>query len=200
MNRLLEKQVAEFSKLRQLAERQSDSHYRRILEGYLRHIALEVGFGPRWEDIFSDELTVADPIYHIHLDGDANVATYDGEEAVRGFYRQMVESKTVSTADFIHVAVADWGIAVYERAYRYLTGAEAHAEGVDVDDTTATYRIGQDITHWWTYDDDARLLGEKVFVLPGTLAVEKVAPEDVFTREDLLTALQPFQGPPTVRR
>jgi hypothetical protein len=201
MNRYLEKQRDDLLRIRAFADSQDSSLHRAMIENYLRHASLEIGFDPeRWSDLFCDEMMVSVPVYHVQLAGDPETITYKGDDEIKAFYSSMAAAYGgLQTHDPILLAVADWGVSILEEDYVYLTGSEARELGYTVDDQDAHYRLKQKFSSYWRFDGDARLEGEDIFQLTGG-EITKMEPDEVFSREELLAVVAPFQGGKTIRR
>jgi len=155
-------------------------HHRAILRGYKKHACYE--FGSATENIFTPEMTVADPRYTVKLGrGAENVDVFDGETAVKGFY-DFVNSQLVIFVNE-NLWVNDWGLASRADLIRIVDGQQLASEGVEVDDPSATYAESTHIAMFWPYDAEAKLIGDHVYQLEDPV-VEKVAPGDEFTVEE----------------
>src|SRR5207253_408977 len=94
-------------------------------------------------------------------------------------------NEVVSTFQDHTCWVNDWGIASYSTFVRFTTGAVLAGEGQDVpkpDDTQYAQHLP--MAMFWKYTDDARLVGEDVFMLADPTHVE-MGSDDLFTTDEL---------------
>lgn len=167
-------------------EKESDPHRKAILANYLQHAALE--FSDRASEIFTPEMTVDQPTYHVRID-DGHVADYDGIDAVKGYY-EAVNQEIIMLNDETHW-VSDWGLATYSTLVRIAKGSNlmgAHQEGRDRDAIYAEhYLLGM----FWPYDENAKLLGEHVYQLEPAKAT-KLADDEIVTLEQRMAVAAEF--------
>lgn len=173
---------------RRRAMEERDPHRRAILLNYNRHAALE--FSNNWPLIFTSVMTVDEPFYRVHL-GNPSLEVFDGEKAVKGFYANL--NQRVVWLQDEQLFVNDWGLASYSTFGQFMTGAEAIADGYEVDDPEATYAMLCPLAMFWPYTKDAKLIGEDVYQLAPFTPV-KCAPEDVFTFDERARMLSEFIG------
>lgn len=161
-----------------IAAAESPRH-KAILRGYKKHACYE--FGSATDNIFTPEMTVADPRYTVKLGrGASNIDVFEGEDHVKGFY-EFVNSQLVMFRNE-NLWVNDWGLASRADLIRVVTGAQLAEEGVEVDDTNATYAESTHIAMFWPYDEQAKLIGEHVYQLEEPV-LEKMTAQDMFTVE-----------------
>lgn len=167
------------------AEAEKDAHRRAILDNFLRHAALE--FSGQDARILTPEMTVDEPIYHVKWGPD--LATYEGMDAVQGYYDAVNE--VVSTFQDHTCWVNDWGIASYSKFVRFTTGKVLAAEGARVEPDDTTYAQVLPMAMFWKYDENAKLVGEDVFMLTDP-TYERIADGDMFTVADLHDVARSF--------
>lgn len=161
-------------------ENERDDRRRAILRGYKKHACFE--FGGVTDNIFTPEMTVEHPVYTVKFGrGASAVDTYDGEQAVKGFY-EFVNSNLVMFCNET-LWVNDWGLSSRADLLRVVSGRTLREEGVEVDDLDADYAESTHIGMYWPYDENAKLLGEHVYQLEEPV-LEKVDPSDMFTEEE----------------
>jgi hypothetical protein len=167
-------------------DKEENPHHKAILANYLQHAALE--FSHRAAEIFTPEMTVADPQYHVRID-DGDVADYDGMDAVKGYYAA-VNEEIIMLNDETHW-VSDWGLATYSTLVRVARGERLLGSHDAVDDPDAMYAEHYLLGMFWPYDDHARLLGEHVYQLEPAKAV-KLADDEVVTLEQRMAVAAEF--------
>jgi hypothetical protein len=168
------------------AAAEKNPHRKAILENFLRHAGLE--FSGQDELILTPDMTVDEPTYHVKWG--ATLSTYDGIDAVQGYYNGVNE--VVSTFQDHTCWVNDWGIASYSKFVRFTTGAVLASEGAEIEKADDTqYAQILPMAMFWSYDEDAKLLGEDVYMLADPTHVE-LAENDKFTVDELHTVAKSF--------
>jgi hypothetical protein len=171
----------------------TNPRHRYLLTTYYRHRYLEIG--GRYEEIFTPEMTVDEPVYHFKT---GNVdATLRGTEAVKGLYRSWAEThQSIFAADDEQVAVSDNYILSVATLHQQLYGKALIANGVKVDDENAHYVYTTVIEMIWPYDDRCRMIGEDVYEPEPTRGrLTKLAPADVMTTQESGRILAPYIKP-----
>jgi hypothetical protein len=167
----------------------TDPRQRAIVENFRVHAMLEVS--GRWEDILSPELTVRHPVYVVS-EGD-NTETFDGMDAVRGFYGDMTNAGLhVLVPITERMAVSDWGISFESLLSQTIPGHLMHIFGESVPDESQTYVMTSRVSNVWPYDENAKLLGENVYVDQASKVILPARPEDVVTPEIARKVLEPI--------
>ncbi|MDM0015940.1 hypothetical protein QTH87_26100 [Variovorax sp. J22P168] len=172
----------------------TNPRHRFMLEAYHRHRFLEIA--GRYEEIFSPDMTVANPKYHFEVAG--NSATLDGAESVKGLYAVWAQTnQSIFYAEDEQIAVANNFIASVSTMYQQTHGRTLAANGIQVDDENAYYLIRiPGMQMFWPYDDQCRLLGEDVWEPnPAARTLTKLAPSEVLTSEQSGKLLEPFIKP-----
>jgi hypothetical protein len=135
-------------------------------------------------------LTVDEPVYRIAERGKVHVIT--GKSAVEAFYRQVFESRTnVMGARALNMCVADFGVVTEAVWNHMMPGSALRAGEIDAD-PGAYYLISHNIIQNFTYTNDAKLIGERVYDDPASYRYERVDPADVVTPELARKQLAPF--------
>jgi len=166
-----------------------DLRHRAILQNYRRHVLLELA--GRWQEILTPAMTVPHPVYRSVMGPQTTV--YDGIEEVAGFYRGLAEAgMSVSAPIEERVAVADWGLAAETRSPQILPGRVLAAQGFPVPDPEDTYRLTVQVAMIWRYDDDAKLIGEHVYVDLSSMQIEKGDLADIVTPERAAELVTPL--------
>jgi len=168
------------------AEAEKDPHRRAILENFLRHAGLE--FSGQDELILHPDMTVDQPLYHVKWG--PQLSTYDGIDAVQGYYNGVNE--VVSTFQDHVCWVNDWGIASYSTFVRFTTGAVLTAEGETIpkaDDTMYAQHLP--MAMFWSYNSDAKLTGEDVYMLAAPTHHE-LTDDEKFTVDELHAVAKSF--------
>lgn len=167
---------------------ESSPHRRAILLNYNRHAALE--FSDEWQHIFTKTMTVDHPHYRVQLNM-PELATFDGLDAVKGFYSAL-NTRVVWLQDE-QLFVNDWGLASYSTFGQFAKGHEVREFGYEADDPDASYAMLCPLAMFWPYSEDAKLIGEDVFQL-APFKVFKCEPGDEFTFEERKRMLADFVG------
>jgi hypothetical protein len=180
--------------IERLLEVTENPRHRFLLQAYYRHRYLEIA--GRYEEIFTPEMTVENPVYHFHTLGVSQ--TLEGKDAVESLYRQWTETgQCVMCVEEEQVAVADNFVASVETpGYQFMPGKVLRALGFDVDDENAmyVYKVFQEM--FWPYDDRGRLIGEDVWeVDPSKAEIIKLDPADVITPQEAAEKLNPLIKP-----
>jgi hypothetical protein len=167
------------------AESEKDPHRKAILENFLRHAGLE--FSGQDEKILTPEMVVEEPVYHVKWGPD--LTTYQGMAAVQGYYNAVNE--VVSTFQDHTCWVNDWGIASYSTFMRFTTGKVLAAEGADLPADDTMYAQKLPMAMFWPYDENARLIGEDVFMLTDP-AYEVIPDGEMFSVAELHEVARSF--------
>ena len=162
--------------------------HKAILENYRRHANLEVcGL---WEQILVPDMTVADPVYRIHICEQLMVAK--GMTEVAGIYRGMVESgSTVIYHTDEHIMVSDEGLMTDYVSHRFWPGDKLKEQGVELSHgPDAHYIVSQSIICFFPYNRDALLTGEVVYH-GADMQVRHCPPDELITVEEAREKLLP---------
>lgn len=166
----------------------TNRRHRAILENYRLHAFLEVT--GRWHGIFEPEMTVPDPIYHVHS-GTA-VDTLRGRKEVQALYQSYVDANSsVIILTDEKLSVEDWGFASEAIQNRIFPGKALLDIGDTIDDPEACYLTRRTTAMFWHYDTECRLVGENVY-RGGDRVVRKLAPNEVITRDEVYESLLPL--------
>jgi hypothetical protein len=172
-------------------EAEQDPHRKAILENFLRHASLE--FSGQVKKILSPDMTVANPIYHVKWG--PNFTTYEGMDAVQGYYDAV--NQVVCTFQDHTCWVNDWGIASYSTFVRFTTGNVLAAEGEAIEPDDTQYAQHLPMAMFWKYDENAKLVGEDVYMLTGPTH-HKLTGEQMFTVEELHEVARSFLKEPSL--
>jgi hypothetical protein len=164
---------------------EKDPHRRAIVDNFLRHAGLE--FSGQDKKILSPDMTVDNPVYHVKWGPD--VATYEGMDAVQGYYDGVNE--VVSTFQDHTCWVNDWGIASYSTFVRFTTGKVLAAEGAPLAADDTLYAQHLPMAMFWKYTENAKLIGEDVFMLAEPTHVP-VTEAEAFTVDELHDVAKSF--------
>jgi hypothetical protein len=188
------KDIAEtISAADRLLEVTENPRHRRILENYRRHAILEVC--GEWEGIFEPDMMVNEPVYYFSISGYDGVVA-DGAKAVKDIYRHLAETQTcVMLVEDEHLWVDDWGFASDSNFVTYQRGHNLIEKGFEVDDPSGYYREIQHFVMMWPYDDQARLIGERVYEDKPLHRIERISREDFITLDDARARLLPLLRP-----
>jgi hypothetical protein len=187
MNQYLERFRDYVEVVRKAADDEPNLHRKAMLRNMQRHMGYE--FSGQDDKILSPAMTVPHPVYRIKW---GDYVTYDGAEAVQGYYNGVNE--VICTAEDHKLAVHDWGIASYSTFVRFVPGKELQQEGVDIpkpDETIYVQRLLMAMFWHYTPEEDSRLIGEDVFMLTPP-EHEELAPEDAFTPAELAEVARTF--------
>jgi hypothetical protein len=166
-----------------------DPRHRAILRNYRRHVLLELA--GRWQEILTPAMTVPHPVYRSVMG--AQTIVYDGIDEVAGFYRGLAEAgMAVSSPIEERIAVADWGLATETRSLQILPGHVLAAQGFAVADPAETCRFTVQVAMIWPYDENAKLIGEHVYVDLSSARIEKGDPADIVTPERAAELVTPL--------
>ena len=176
-----------------LLETTENPLHRFLLQAYHRHRFLEIA--GRYEEIFTPEMTVENPIYHFHSQG-IN-ATLRGQEAVKGLYREWADTnQAVFVVKSEQIAVADNFVASVTVAEQQILGSALIAGNIQVDDPNAMYLYTSRVEMIWPYDDRGRLVGEDVWEPdPDESTTTMLDPADVLTTAEAAAQLKPLIKP-----
>lgn len=164
-----------------------------LLHAYNRHRYLEIA--GRWEEIFSPDMTVEEPVYHFNMLD--TVFTLDGAAAVKANYEEWARTgqTTFYADDDEKLAVSDDMIVSSVKLYQQTPGAILAAGGVPVD-PDAWYLVKVAIHMIWPYDERGRLIGEDVWEYDTSQrAIIALDPSEVLTAEQAGKLLEPFIKP-----
>lgn len=167
------------------SEAEKDPHRKAILDNFLRHAGLE--FSGQDKKILTPEMTVAEPVYHVKWGPD--LATYTGMDEVQGYYNGVNE--VVSTFQDHVCFVNDWGIASYSKFVRFTTGKELAGEGADLPPDDTMYAQLLPMAMFWKYTEDAKLIGEDVFMLTDP-SYERIPEGEMFAVSELHDVARSF--------
>jgi hypothetical protein len=176
------------------AERQlalvTDPRQQAILRNFRRHAMLEVS--GRWPEILAPELTNPHPVYRI-ADGE-QTTVFDGPDEVANFYRGMTDAGlNILVPVSEKIAVADWGLAVESLLGQIVPGHLMLAVmGERVDNLDAHYLVTHKVANIWPYDDDAKLLGENVYLDRASRMIFPLDAADVVTPQQAAELLAPM--------
>lgn len=181
--------------LEALIAKTTDKRHLAILENYRRHAILEVC--GMYEGILAPDMIVPHPVYRFHTPKGTRII--DGMEAVRAEYETYEsQNTTVIYHTQEHTAVNDDGLYTEYVSHRFWPGEILAAQGDDVSDPDAMYMVTLTQAMYWPYDDDARLIEERVY-RGNDRKVVRCAPDEVITvqecREKLLPLLRPVASP-----
>lgn len=161
--------------------------HRQILENYRRHAILEVT--GQWEDIFSPDMTVAEPVYTFDVTGLEGVKL-TGDE-VKGFYKTLADQgATVILVEDEQLMVSDWGLASESWFNTYQRGSALTGRDPD-----GYYVTRQRLAMMWPFDSRGRLVGEHVYEAKVFQQVVEVTQGEFVTLEDARARLQPLLRP-----
>ena len=152
-------------------------HHRAILENYRRHIHLELA--GQYEQIVAPDMMVDDPVYRINW---GEPVTIRGKQDVLEFYRSAGGKYAMWNSED-KIAVADWGVCDELTFHFLLTGKDLEEFDIEVDDKTAYYHFTTRQAFIWPYDEQARLIGEHLYMDETSASVQKVDPSEVITSE-----------------
>lgn len=163
--------------------------HRAILQNYRSHALLEIA--GRWEEILTPEFMVASPSYRITEKGQTLVM--NGMEEVAVFYRQIAEAGlTVFGPMEEELAVWDWGFASESHFAHIMPGHALAAQGEDIDDPDAHYFLTHYYAMFWPYDEECKLIGERVYEDTGSREITKMDPAEVITPQQAREMLAPL--------
>lgn len=169
-----------------MVDAEADPHRKAIAANFLRHAALE--FSGQDELILHPDMTVDEPVYHVKWGPE--LVTYDGMDAVQGYYNGV--NQVTSTFQDHTCWVNDWGIASYSTFVRFTTGEVLAGEGADVEKKDQTeYAQLWPMAMFWKYNEDAKLVGEDVYMLYDP-ECRILTEEEKFTREELAEVAKSF--------
>jgi hypothetical protein len=163
-------------------------HQKAIAKNHLRHAALE--FSGQDALILQEDMTIAEPVYHVKW-GHQALQTLRGTEAVTGFYNDF--NSGVWTFQDVKIWVNDWGMATYMTWLQHVTGGDLAAQGMTVFNPSDTpYALAWPASMFWPYTDDAKLIGEDIFVLSDQPTVLELREQERVTREDVYAIARSF--------
>jgi hypothetical protein len=164
----------------------TNPRHRFMLQAYYRHRFLEIA--GRYDEIFVPEMTVENPVYHVHASGqNEQVAVADNYIASTSIYHQQVSG----------------GSLMFNKAMSYLPGflderivkRVLEAKAVKPDEN-AMYLYTNFLEMIWPYDDRGRLIGEDVWEPdPDKAEIIKLDPADVLTTQQAAKLLAPLIKP-----
>jgi len=162
-----------------------------ILQNYIRHANLEVS--GLWQGILAPDMMVDNPLYIFH--SPQGLRRIEGMEAVRAEYEsyELLGNTVIYHTDG-EIMVNDFGFMTEYVSNRFWPGSLLRANGEDIDDPQATYLVSMTQSMYWPYDDQARVIGERVF-RGSDRTVRKCQPEEVITMQDCRDLLIPHLPP-----
>lgn len=174
-----------------LLQKTQDPLHRRILENWRRHSLLEVS--GNWPEIFTPEMTVAQPEYKMYLGG--TLHHLRGREQIQPFYAAMTESghNVIAITDQ-NIVVNDGGFAHNAYFTQYYRGAELRRDGHEGLDSEAWYIRRAFLVEFWPYNDQGLLLGEYAAEM-GPPEIIPIDESEVITFEEARDALTPLLRP-----
>lgn len=178
--------------VRRLIETTDNERHRYLLHAYDRHRNLEMA--GRFEEIFTPDMTVENPVYHFNLLG--TVTTLKGAEAVKGVYSEWTDSaQCVFYVDDEKIAVSDTMIVSTSTMYQQTPGRVLAAEGAPVN--PEAWYLMKSVEHMiWPYDDQGRLVGEDVWEYDESFReIIALDPSEVLTVEQSGKLLAPLIKP-----
>ena len=178
MNTYLKKFEEFLRNIEETAEKTVDTHHRRILEIYLKHLALE--FSGDWAAAMDPKMMVEEPRYLVKL-GSPQTIPFDGMSGVTEFYTGMFANNVMLQDD--RLSVGDWGVASFCTVVQFLPGALLRDQGMEIDDPDAIYIIETPISMAWPFDSDARVAGEEVYALEDPV-IKKANADEVVTMDE----------------
>jgi hypothetical protein len=169
-----------------MVDGENDAHRKAVAANFLRHAGLE--FSGQDELILTPEMTVDNPIYHVKWGPD--LSTYEGMDEVQGYYNGVNE--VVCTFQNHTCWVNDWGIASYSTFVRFTTGDVLAGEGMDITkpDETECAQLWP-MAMFWSYNEEAKLIGEDVYMLYAPDHRE-LSDEEKFKRDELAAVAKSF--------
>jgi hypothetical protein len=175
--------------VQELIEATENPRHRYLLQAYDRHRNLE--HAGRFEEIFTPDMTVENPIYRFNMIGQPPT-TLEGREQVEPMYRFWAETnQSVFYNESETVAVGDWMVVSTMVGYQQTLGSVLVAGGIDADED-ATYLLRGRVAMFWPYDERGRLVGENVWEYDdGEHDLIKLDPDDVLTTERAAELLEP---------
>jgi hypothetical protein len=185
--------------------RTTDEHHLAILKNFRRHSLLEAA--GRWPDIFTPELTVAEPVYRLS-NGDSTLVL-DGLKEVTDWYASLATSplRVLWGPIDYKIMVGDWGFTAHGTFGQQWDGqllidqgngmfgggnAAKGFESIESIDPDAHYNINETMVMLWLYDDKAKLIGELTYDDPASREIEKMDPADVLSVEEAERRLVPW--------
>jgi hypothetical protein len=177
MNTYLAKFEDFLRNIEETAKKTVDSHHKRILENYLKHLALE--FSGDWAAAMDPGMMVEEPRYLVKL-GSPETIPFEGKSGVTEFYTSMFANNVMLQDD--RLSVGDWGVASFCTVVQFLPGSVMTQMGMAVDDLDGLYIVETPISMAWPFDADARVAGEEVYALDDAV-ITKAAPDQVVTMD-----------------
>ncbi|MDB5858161.1 MAG: hypothetical protein JWQ76_1850 [Ramlibacter sp.] len=179
------------SEVNDLMKRTDNPLHWSILNNYVRHAILELC--NEWRLIVAPEMMVPHPVYRFHEP--TGLKLLDGMEAVCAEYESYAKR---GIAVIYHtegrVEVGDYGFITEFKQHRFWPGSELRKMGDDVDDPEATYLVTLTQMMCWLYDDQARLIEERVYRGRDRI-VAKCRPEEVVSSQECRDKLMPLLPP-----
>lgn len=179
--------------VRRLIELTDNPRHRYLLEAYDRHRNLE--HAGRYEEIFSREMTVEQPVYRFNMLGQPAMVL-EGRDQVEPVYALWAQTnQSIFYNESETIAVGDWMVVSTMVGYQQTLGSALVAVGVDADED-AMYLIRGRVAMVWPYDERGRLVGENVWEYdPEEHAVIKLDPDEVLTTAQAAELLEPLISP-----
>jgi hypothetical protein len=146
--------------VRELIEVTENPRHRYLLQAYDRHRNLE--HAGRYEEIFTPEMTVEQPVYRFNMVGQPPM-TLEGREQVEPIYKLWAETnQCIFYNENETVAVGDRMVVSTMTGYQQTLGSALAAGGIDADED-AMYLVKGRVVMVWPYDERGRLVGENVW-------------------------------------
>ena len=177
--------------LEALIAKTTNKRHLAILENYRRHAILEVcGL---YEGILAQDMIVPHPVYRFHTPKGTRVI--EGMAAVRAEYESyLAQNTTVIYHTQEHVAVNDDGHHSEYISHRFFPGKILMSMGDEVEDPDAMYMVTLTQAMYWPYDDEARLIEERVY-RGNDRKVRRCEPAEVITVQECRDKLMPLLRP-----
>jgi hypothetical protein len=174
-------------------EKTQDPLHHYLLMAYNRHRYLEMA--GRYEEIFTPEMTVEQPVYRFALIG-LPAFKLDGLDQVVSMYSHWADtSQSIFYSQDETLAVGDNMIVTRTILYQQQLGSELRQRGIDVDED-AMYLAKANIAMIWPYDDRGRMIGEDVWEYDDAEHdFIKLDPADVVSTKQAAELLDPLIKP-----
>jgi hypothetical protein len=200
--------------VRDLIDRTDNPRHRFLLMAYDRHRNLEMA--GRYEEIFTPDMMVEEPIYHLHANGLR--LKLQGRDKIKDLYRVWAATnQSVFYTESEEVAVSDHCISSMAVGYHQVTRRSllenrvlsylppfisefllylAFGRQNFHEDRSSMYLYKSKLYMVWPYDDRGRLIGENIWEPePRKAEIIKLAPADVLTTQDAGRLLAPLIKP-----
>jgi hypothetical protein len=168
-------------------DRLDNPRHRAIAGNYRLHAMLEVS--GRWKEIFVPELTVEEPFYRFSRPN--QLLELKGAQAVQSFYESLSASgTTVMLLEQEELTVDDWGFGSEALYITYMMGDSARMRGHPDADPAKRYTERRWVCMMWPYDQNARMIGERVYPAH-TSTLEECSEDEFWTLEQVQDAFAP---------